>query len=342
MTLEVREITPRGPGAVSVVRLRGPAALSTAAQLARRPLASGDVAVARLRVAGETLDEALVLARAADDVELHVHGSPVVVRALVAHLSQLGEGAGPRFASAASVDASPRSESTRQLSLRERALALLAHAACAAAARILLDQAEGAFERELEALARVRGLDRSHRLSALVERGRVARFALEPALVVLAGPPNAGKSTLFNLLAGERRALVADHPGTTRDLVRASAHLGAYPIELVDTAGDRDASSDPLERAGIERARQQRAGAAWILWLSRGDSQGELAPSLENLSRVRSCADADALRTGAAISALHAPAAARATLEGMFLARFGLPRAPWSRGTAVQIGRASL
>lgn len=323
--LDVRELTPSGAGAVSVVRARGASALAVVAKLACRPIAVGELAVARLVVAGEMLDEALVVARASDEVEIHVHGSPVVVRELVARLN----GGSERLAPLAS------SSDLHAGSSRDRARALLSHACCDAAARLLLDQSEGAFEHEVDRLATLRAPERERATAGLVERGRIARFVLEPVVVVLAGPPNAGKSTLFNALVGEHRALVSDLPGTTRDVVRASTHLGAYPIELVDTAGEREASADPLEQLGIELAREQRTRAAWVVWLSRGDGAGAACPERENLVHVRSCVDVEAQRTAGAISALHAPRRAREVLHDLFVAQFALPRAPWQAGAAV-------
>ena len=80
-------------------------------------------------------------------------------------------------------------------------------------------------------------------------------------MVVLSGPPNAGKSSLFNALAGAARAIVHDQPGTTRDLLTETIDLDGVPITLVDTAGLRDAG-DVVEAEGVARARQAREVAA--------------------------------------------------------------------------------
>src|SRR5687768_18290339 len=84
--------------------------------------------------------------------------------------------------------------------------------------------------------------------------------------IVIAGPPNAGKSSLLNVLAGRDAAIISALPGTTRDLVEAPTAIGGTPFLLIDTAGLRD-SGDEVERIGVGRARESLAGADIILWL---------------------------------------------------------------------------
>jgi tRNA modification GTPase len=107
------------------------------------------------------------------------------------------------------------------------------------------------------------------------ERGRRAR---ERARVVIAGPPNAGKSALFNALLGKRRALVSATAGTTRDYVEAELVLGGRELELIDTAGLRS-SEDSIEVAGVELGREQIAGADVIIWVEGADQP--VHPQLE-------------------------------------------------------------
>jgi tRNA modification GTPase len=101
-------------------------------------------------------------------------------------------------------------------------------------------------------------------LEALAREGRVGRVVREGRMVVIVGPPNAGKSSLFNALVGAARAIVTDVPGTTRDVLTERVDLGGAPITLVDTAGLREAS-DAIEVEGVRRARQARRIAALTL-----------------------------------------------------------------------------
>lgn len=103
-------------------------------------------------------------------------------------------------------------------------------------------------------------------------RGRLMRIA---ARVVLTGPPNAGKSSLFNVLLDRSRAIVSARPGTTRDFLEDALDLGGYPVTLIDTAGLRDETDDDIESAGMARALELSQSADAVLWLHPG---GEAPP----------------------------------------------------------------
>jgi tRNA modification GTPase len=134
---------------------------------------------------------------------------------------------------------------------------------------------------------------------ALATADAAARLR-EGFTVVIAGPPNVGKSTLMNALAGRDVAITSPIPGTTRDLIEVFLDLRGYPVILVDTAGIRDAH-DPIEREGVARARRRAKTADLILWLSEG-GDGQARPSTESLTlAVRTKIDldeADTLATG--------------------------------------------
>jgi tRNA modification GTPase len=116
------------------------------------------------------------------------------------------------------------------------------------------------------------------------ERGRRAR---ERARVVIAGPPNAGKSALFNALLGRRRALVSATAGTTRDYVEAELRLATRELALVDTAGLRG-SADPIEVAGVELGREQISGADLVVWVEGADQPIEPERAAELAGALRS------------------------------------------------------
>jgi tRNA modification GTPase len=97
--------------------------------------------------------------------------------------------------------------------------------------------------------------------------------------IVIAGPPNVGKSTLMNALAGREVAIISPIPGTTRDLIEVFLDLRGYPVLLVDTAGIRE-SSDPIEQEGVARARRRAESADLTLWLSDGGDD-QVQPNLE-------------------------------------------------------------
>jgi tRNA modification GTPase len=95
--------------------------------------------------------------------------------------------------------------------------------------------------------------------------------------VAIAGPPNAGKSTLLNRLARREAAIVSPHAGTTRDIIEVNLDLDGYPVTLIDTAGVRD-TLDPVEQEGVRRARDRARTSDLVLWLV--DANDEIAPTL--------------------------------------------------------------
>jgi tRNA modification GTPase len=110
-------------------------------------------------------------------------------------------------------------------------------------------------------------------MQAWIGRFEAGRRSRERARVVLAGPPNAGKSAVFNALLGRPRAIVSPVPGTTRDYVEAELMLGSHEVVLVDTAGLREAM-DLIEDAGISRSRDQIGGADLVVWIEAADGAG--------------------------------------------------------------------
>ena len=327
MSLALTQLTAPGRGAIAVLELRGRGALDRVRALCpERQLAAGRLALVRLRAQGEVLDEALIWAESEELVELHLHGSPSVVRAIADQL-----------------DAADRGLSAR--TLEERAALELARAPSEAAARTLLDQVEGALRSELERVLAAGEGEASERLGALIARGRVVQRLTRPALVVLLGPPNAGKSTLFNALLATERAIVSEQAGTTRDVVTERAHLGAYPVDLADGPGERTDEhfaaerGAQLEREGALLARGLAERAELLLWLDPAPGSSPLPAEWAGRAvRLRSRCDLDppAARIGGAVSvaARGDPLAARAAVAELFRARLGLPADPWVPGSA--------
>jgi tRNA modification GTPase len=228
-----------------------------------------------------------------DAAELHCHGSPVALRELLTTLFAWGA------RQARPGEFTQRAFLNGRMDLTEaEAVIDLIDAQTAAAARNAIAQLSGALRRPLEAvqtaltdvasrfyavvdypdedIADVRPdqIDDALRtadsaLSALLAtcaRGRVLKNGVRTAIV---GRPNAGKSSLLNALAGYDRAIVADAPGTTRDTVEETVVCGGVALRLIDTAGIRD-TDDPVEKLGVERARQAMASADLVLAVADG------------------------------------------------------------------------
>ena len=277
--------TPVGHGGVGVVRLSGPGAGAIGLAMARRPRPWSPRLVTGARLDGEGLTaDALVTFFPApksytgqDVVEISAHGSPVVLAALVRRAVVLGA----RLARAGEFTLRAFMNGKLDLVQAEAARDLV-EAVSPAQARAAFDQLDGTLSAALHAVAadlrelqlhleasmdfpdegyhfvepdevgRVLETVRS-RLARLVDGGARGQIVRDGARVVIAGTPNAGKSSLFNALAGADRAIVSSTPGTTRDLVTARVVLGDFVIDLVDTAGLRE-SLDLVEQEGVRRA----------------------------------------------------------------------------------------
>jgi tRNA modification GTPase len=180
----------------------------------------------------------------------------------------------------------------------------------------------------------------------LLAGARALQHAATPSLVLLMGPANAGKSTLFNALMGSDRVLVSAQHGTTRDVVVDRARLGAYPVDLADGPGERDPTrlgagpAEELEREGARLARGLIGSAELVLWLSPAGSPAPAPAELPPGATVVLTSQVDrvpatALAAGTTgVSALTEPGKAVATVERLFRGRLDLPAQPWTPGAA--------
>jgi tRNA modification GTPase len=288
--------TPPGRGGIGVVRLSGPEARRVAAEVSDAPdLKPRHATLARARH-GSVQDQVIVTSFPApasytgeDVVEISAHGSPVVLQAILE--SAMANGA--RLAAPGEFTFRAYLHGRMDL-VQAEAVRDLVDAVTPLQVRAAFDQLDGTLtgristidtalfnvSARIEAsldfpeegyhfvqpgeLARELGEigDQIARLLTDARRGRLVR---EGARVVILGRPNAGKSTLFNALAGAHRAIVTDIPGTTRDLVTEVVDVNGIPITLVDTAGLRPHAADAVESEGIARARSAAAAADLLL-----------------------------------------------------------------------------
>lgn len=257
-------LTPAGRGAVATLRIDGPRAEEIVVRHFVGPksrLAIGRVHVGRwIDPTGRGSTEEVVVCRVGpEQFEVHCHGGAAASRRI------LEDAIGSGCMAIAWRDFTGSEESN---SIKAAARAQLADARTERIALILLDQYNGALSRAIDDISvaiEAHNVETAlAEIGELLSRSPIGQHLVEPWRVVLAGPPNAGKSSLINALVGYRRAIVHETPGTTRDAVSASAAFDGWPIELCDTAGIR-ASDDPLESAGIERARQKLAAADLVL-----------------------------------------------------------------------------
>lgn len=298
-----------GRAAIAVIRVSGPAAAALLAALAGSLPAPRTLTLRRLRdpITAEFLDRAAVIWLPAphsftgeDCAELHVHGGPAVVTAV---MQALGRHSGVRPAEAG--------EFTRRAFLNDKidlveaeGLGDLLAARTANQRRQAMRQMSGAasavFESWREQLLLIRadieavvdfvdeagvaeeaapGINRRIELliteiSKAIDQSATAEIIRDGVRVVLAGLPNTGKSSLLNALARRDAAIVSDVPGTTRDAIEVSLDISGIPVILTDTAGLRDDVADSIEAEGIRRSKQNIAAADLVVWVWSEDVEG--------------------------------------------------------------------
>lgn len=290
--------TPPGLGGVGIVRVSGPAVPRIADAILQRTLKPRYATFSRfLDQRQEVIDQGIALYFPAPHsftgehvLELQGHGGPVVMDLLLRRTLECG--ARPARAG----EFSQRAFLNNRLDLAQaEAIADLIESGTAAAARLAMRSLEGEFSHRIHAL--VESLTRLRmfveaaidfpeeeidflsdgkvstdlqkiidQLTLVEENARVGRLLRDGMTLVIAGRPNAGKSSLLNALAGRDSAIVTELPGTTRDLLREYIQLDGMPLHLIDTAGLRD-SRDPVEQEGVRRAREQIEKADRVLWI---------------------------------------------------------------------------
>jgi tRNA modification GTPase len=301
----------RPPAAIAVVRVCGPQARAALQQLIGRVPRPRQAALARVRdpASGEVIDEALALWFPAphsetgeDMAELQLHGGHAVIAAV---LDALGAIAGCRPAEAgeftrrafengrldltavegladliAAETPAQRRQAFRQLKglIGDRADAwrrTLIEALALVEARIdFADEVDVPEDLVAPALASAKRL--REEIAAALADGRRGERLRDGIVIAIAGPPNAGKSTLLNRLARREAAIVSPYPGTTRDVIEVHMNLDGYPATLLDTAGVR-ASDDPVEREGVRRAEERARSADLVLWVTDTSANGRVA-----------------------------------------------------------------
>ncbi|MCB1875016.1 MAG: tRNA uridine-5-carboxymethylaminomethyl(34) synthesis GTPase MnmE [Chromatiales bacterium] len=337
--------TPSGRGAVGIVRVSGPNSAGIArALLGRLPAPRKAHFGPFLDADGQPLDHGIAIwfpgpasFTGEDVLELQGHGGPIVLDLLLQRALSLGARA------ARPGEFSERAFVNGKIDLAQaEAIADLIDASTRQAALAAVRSLQGEFSEHIHNLVdelirlrtfveasldfsdedidflteghiaeQVHGLrKRIAEIQKLAGQGRILRDGIH---VVLAGRPNAGKSTLLNRLAGRESAIVTDIPGTTRDILREPIQLEGVPLHLVDTAGLREDSIDPVEQEGVRRARREIEQADRILLLVDDNDRPEQAEAALLADLPQQHARITVLRTKIDRSG-HAPALSRSTI----------------------------
>ena len=259
--MQIIRLTPSGRGAVASFLLCGNDADSIFAQYWHGKRPDEHPRWGRLQLTNDGDCEEAVVYRTAEGIEIHVHGGEQVASAIEALFKQRG-----------ALCKTWQEHFVAGTSQRELALRLLPFAPTERTAQILLDQYNGAANRQ----------------QATQELAALGKHLVEPFRVVLAGASNAGKSSLLNAILGFQRSLVHSQPGTTRDVVSGQTALDGFPVTFFDTAGFRETGGD-LERQGIDRSLRSLADADLIVWVIDLTVEESLRPECPTESNVLIC-----------------------------------------------------
>ena len=291
--------TPPGKGALAIVRLSGKDALKLAKQITHQSLSAREACYTRFYSEdNEVIDQGLAIYfqspasfTGEDVIEFHCHGNPLVVELLLKTLCSLGA----RLATAG--EFSLRAFLNNKIDLAQaEAIADLINSTTEQGARTATRSLQGAFsERVQEVLTQLvqmrmhieahldfpdEEIDRQQveqlqsklknideYLNKLLQQAKLGERLQSGATIAIAGRPNAGKSSLLNVLAQSDVAIVTEIPGTTRDPLNADIEIQGIPVRLIDTAGLHE-TKDVVEAKGIERAQQALGQADIILWMT--------------------------------------------------------------------------
>ncbi|MCP4952896.1 tRNA uridine-5-carboxymethylaminomethyl(34) synthesis GTPase MnmE [Arenicellales bacterium nBUS_48] len=294
-TIVARASAP-GLGGVGVIRISGSDTKAIAtALLGKIPENRLATKSSFIDESGNALDHGLALFflgpasyTGEDTLELHCHGSPVVLDQVLKRVLRLGaELARPG-------EFTERAFLNGKLDLAQaESVADLINSQTQAAAKFALRSLSGVFSKEIDDLSqrietvrvlveatidfsdepvddlsvdqlRLHIIEISEKIRNILDRSRPGLLLTQGATIAIAGPPNAGKSSLLNAFAGSEKAIVSPQAGTTRDLIEAHIDLGGIPVHMIDTAGLR-ASDDDIEVEGVRRARETIDAADLVL-----------------------------------------------------------------------------
>ena len=311
--------TAPGRGGVAIIRISGSEAFSIAERLSGRVPRAGRISFDQYRIDGRLLDEGVTLAfrgphsyTGEDVVELQCHGGSVVPRRVLeaclasgARLARRGEFTERAFLNGrltyeeaesvldlvdAKTDRGADAALRGLVGERRREIRGIYDALVdlSSTAEHALDVSEEELPDGFCAALLAKAESIAARLDEAIRRAKEGKMLREGALVVISGPPNAGKSSLMNALLGEARTIVSETPGTTRDSIEEWLDIGGWPVRLVDTAGLRE-TEDAVEGEGVARARDLIGKADIVLNLTPA---GEEALKVEKL-KVESCVEVE-------------------------------------------------
>ncbi len=256
--------TGKGTGAIATIELCGQNAHTVLAKIFKPKgqreavFQSGKILLGSITDAEKTIDQVTIGCQSQDDFAIHCHGNVLIVEMIMELLEQHGV----KLITAQSLLTKRPADNSIQI---EAKLALT-KARTLDGARIITNQIKSGLTKQLEKWQSDPATITIERAKGIFDQSQTAKLFIEGCKIVLAGPPNSGKSTLFNSLCGKQKAIVTDIKGTTRDWVSARCKLGPLSVDLIDTAGlDSAMAESAIDSESQARAKKMLQNADLIL-----------------------------------------------------------------------------
>lgn len=264
MTTFAAVTTGRGTGAIATIELCGENAHAVLEKIfmpkgeKEAVFESGKILLGSITDAERTIDQVTIGCQGRDDFAIHCHGNVLIVEMIMELLEQHGV---KLISAEALLTKRPAANS-----IEIEAKLALTKARTLDGAKIIANQINGGLTKQLEQWQSDPATITVEQAKRILGQSQTARLFVEGCTIVLAGPPNSGKSTLFNTLCGKQKAIVTDIKGTTRDWVSARCKLGPLSVDLIDTAGlDNAIAESAIENESQARAKQMLQKADLIL-----------------------------------------------------------------------------
>ncbi len=286
-------VTPEGRSAIAVIVAAAPNIVEIVDEyfVSARHAPLNEFAIDRIvfgewKVGAEKGEELVVCRRSESEIEIHCHGGRLAWRKVMSCLVQSG---------IPEIGWRELNSNQGQESLHSQAMEALGRAKTKRSAKYLLAQVHGSLSTEIKRLRALVSSDQVGQaidaIDTLLAHSEFGIHLVQPWKIVVAGPPNVGKSSLINSIAGYERTIVFDQPGTTRDVIQVAAAMDGFPVVISDTAGMRQGAGE-LELQGIQMARTAASEADLVVQVTsaideENDLDAETTAFLDSLPASR-------------------------------------------------------
>jgi tRNA modification GTPase len=265
MTAQAAVITGKGASAIATICIAGPSACEIVSRLFkphRQPAAleTGSVIVGKITDGNKLIDEVVIGCETTDQFAVNCHGNPIIIEQILALLKKHGT----QIVSANEFLNSKLSAIAKEAQIEQYKARTLD------GVKIILNQTHSGLTSwaNNNQKSKIQNPKFTDQVRQILKYSKIARCYIHGPRIVLAGPPNSGKSTLFNALCGRDHSIVADIPGTTRDYIEAQCAIGPVIADLVDTAGLDPSLSGTIDQQAQSRATDLIRSADMVLFIA--------------------------------------------------------------------------